>query len=226
VGTPARYNECAQWLLAPTDSAGNNPNSAKAPDVVSNSWGCDASEGCTSGTEVKAAIDNLFAGGILFVAAAGNGGSACNGIINAPALYDSAFTIGSMTISDAMSSFSLRGPVTGAGRVKPDVIAPGSNVRSVTNSSDTAYGSKSGTSMATPHVAGAAALMMAVNPALKGDPQRVMDILRATAVPIVDSQVCGSIPATTYPNPVQGYGRIDALAAVIMADTIYKNGVD
>ena len=225
-GTPARYNECAQWLLAPTDLAGANPDPAKAPDIVSNSWGCPASEGCTAGNEVKTAIDNLVAGGILFVAAAGNDGSACNTILDQPATLDSAFTIGSTTSSDTMSSFSSRGPVMGANRVKPDVVAPGSNVRSVYNGSDTSYASLSGTSMATPHVAGAAALVMAVNPALKGDPQRVMDILRQTAVPITSTQVCGAIPATTFPNPVQGYGRIDALAAVILADTIFKNGFE
>ncbi|MBS0569773.1 MAG: S8 family serine peptidase [Proteobacteria bacterium] len=225
-GTPARYNECAQWLLAPTDLAGANPDPAKAPDIVSNSWGCDASEGCTAGNEVKTAIDNLVAGGILFVAAAGNAGAGCDTILNQPAILDSAFTIGATTSTDAMSSFSSRGPVTGANRVKPDVVAPGSSVRSVTNSSDTAYAIMSGTSMATPHVTGAAALVMAVNPALKGNPQRVMDILRQTAVPIASTQVCGGIPATTFPNPVQGYGRIDALAAVILADTIFKNGFE
>lgn len=225
-GTPARYNECAQWLLAPTDLVGANPDPAKAPDIVSNSWGRPASEGCTAGNEVKTAIDNLVAGGILFVAAAGNGGSGCDTIIDQPATLDSAFTIGSTTSSDTMSSFSSRGPVTGANRVKPDVVAPGSSVRSVTNASDIAYAVMSGTSMATPHVAGAAALVMAVNPALKGDPQRVMDILRQTAVPITSTQVCGAIPATTFPNPVQGYGRIDALAAVILADTIFKNGFE
>lgn len=225
-GTPASYNECAQWLLAPTDLAGNNPDPAKAPDIVSNSWGCDASEGCTTGSEVKAAIDNLVAGGILFVAAAGNAGPGCDTILDQPATLDSAFTIGSITSTDAMSGFSSRGLVAGASRVKPDVVAPGSSVRSVYNTSDTAYATLSGTSMATPHVAGAAALVMAVNPALKGDPQRVMDILRQTAVPVGSTQVCDTIPATAFPNPVQGYGRIDALAAVILADTIFKNGFE
>ena len=53
-GTPAQYNECAQFFLAPTDLSGANPNPDLAPDVISNSWGCPASEGCTAGNEVQA----------------------------------------------------------------------------------------------------------------------------------------------------------------------------
>ncbi|MEO8461155.1 MAG: S8 family serine peptidase, partial [Dokdonella sp.] len=226
-GTPATYNECAQWLLAPTDLAGNNPDPAKAPDIVSNSWGCPTTEGCTTGgSEVKAAIDNLVAGGIFFVAAAGNGGSGCGGIISQPATLESAFAVGSTEIGDTMSSFSLRGPVTGANRVKPDVVAPGGSIKSVSNGSDTATATLSGTSMATPHVAGAAALIMAANPTLKGNPAAVADILRATTVHISSTQVCGGIPATTFPNPVQGYGRIDVLAAYMAVAPIMKNGFD
>jgi serine protease AprX len=230
-GTPATYNECAQWFLAPTDLAGQNPNPDLAPDVIGNSWGCPAEEGCTliSGSEVAAAIQNLIAGGIVFVAAAGNDGSlGCGSITNAPGTLDNVLTIGSTTSSDLMSGFSGRGPVTagtGTGTVnKPDVVAPGSNVRSITNASDTVYGSMSGTSMATPHVAGAVALMMQVNPGLKGNPAAVANLLRSTAVPLTSStQVCGGIPSTTFPNPVQGFGQIDMVAALNKAEKIFAD---
>ena len=226
-GTPATYNECAQWLLAPTDLTGANPNPDLAPDVIGNSWGCPDSEGCTTGQEVREAIENLISGGIMFVAAAGNDGSACGTIGDAPGTYDNVFTIGSTTQSDAMSSFSGRGPVTGANQVKPDVIAPGSSVRSITRSSDTAYTSLSGTSMATPHVAGAVALVMQANPGLRGNPAAVAALLRSTAVPLTSStQVCGGIPATTFPNPVQGYGQIDVLAAVNRAEKIFADDME
>ncbi len=226
-GTPARYNECAQWLLAPTNLAGTDPQPDLAPDVISNSWGCPAAEGCTAGNEVQEAIENLVAGGIVFVAAAGNDGSSCSSIGDAPATYDASFTIGSMTSSDTMSSFSGRGPVANLASVKPDVIAPGSNVRSINNASDSGYMTISGTSMATPHVAGVVALLMSVDKSLRGAPARVEQILRDTAIPLTSStQVCGGIPATTFPNPVQGTGRVDAWNAFLVAEKIFADGVD
>lgn len=232
-GTPATYNECAQWFLAPTDLTGANPDPDKAPDVIGNSWGCPPSEGCTAiaGTEVRAAIENLISGGIVFVAAAGNDGSACSTIRDAPGTLDNVLTIGSTTVNNGVSSFSGRGPVTagaGTGGVnKPDVTAPGSNVRSITAGSDTSYDAFSGTSMATPHVAGAVALLMQANPSLKGNPTAVANILRATAVPLTNTQVCGGIPATTFPNPVQGYGQIDMVAAVARAtDNLFADGFE
>lgn len=232
-GTPATYNECAEWFLAPTDLAGANPNPDLAPDVISNSWGCPPAEGCTAiaGTEVRTAIENLVSGGIMFVAAAGNDGGACSTIGDAPATLDSVFTIGGSASSDIMYSSSSRGPVpvgpgTGANN-KPDVIAPAVSVRSTTIGSDTSYGNKTGTSMATPHVAGAVAVLMQVNPNLKGDPAAVAAILRSTAVPLTTTtQNCGNVLPTTFPNPVQGYGQVDLLAAFNKAEKIFADNLE
>jgi subtilisin family serine protease len=113
-----------------------------------------------------------------------------------------------------MASFSSRGPVTrdGSNRLKPDIVAPGVSTRSAVPSN--AYGFKSGTSMAGPHVAGVAALLMSVDPTLKRDPARIEALMRATAVnDITNTQDCGTTPASAIPNNVVGYGRIDALSA-------------
>lgn len=229
-GTPARYIECMEFFLAPTDLAGQNPNPDLAPDVINNSWGCPASEGCTPADILETAVDNLVAGGIMFVASAGNDGSGCSSILTPPAIYDSSFVIGSTTSSDAMSSFSSRGPVSGSGLIRPDVSAPGSNIRSSVPGGG--YGSMSGTSMAGPHVAGAAALLMSVNPALKGQPAEVAQILRDTAAEITVNQSCGGIPAGEWPNYVAGHGRIDVYEAAVAAglgasdDTVFEDGFD
>jgi len=216
-GTPARYIECMQWMLAPTDLAGQNPDPDKAPDVISNSWGCIPSEGCTTGNEIKTAVDNLVAGGIFFAAAAANDGPGCGTITDPPAIYDSAFVVGATNSADQMAGFSSRGPVSGITHIRPDASAPGVNTRSSVKTSTTSYGTMSGTSMATPHVAGAAALLMSVNPALKGHPDQVGDLLRNTAVTagVTDpgNSGCGGLTMANHPNYQVGWGRIDALAA-------------
>ena len=230
-GTPATYIECTQWFVAPTDASNQNPNPDLAPDVVNNSWGCPTVEGCTTGEEIRTAVENLIDAGILFVAAAGNDGSACSTIFNPPAIYSKTLTIGGTNSSNNMYSGSGRGPVAGSATNKPDVIAPGQSVRSsVPNYANLAngyYSSFTGTSMASPHVAGAAALLMSANPSLKGNPQAIADLLRSTAVPLTSTtQVCGGIPATTFPNPVQGYGQIDVNAAFLVTEKIFADGVD
>jgi subtilisin family serine protease len=211
-GTPATYTECLQWLIAPTDINGQNPDTTKAPDISSHSWGCTVSEGCTTADALKTAVENVVNAGIMVIAAAGNDGSACSTINDPPGRLDAAFTIGSTTSTDTMSSFSSRGPVAGAINVKPDVSAPGSSVRSAWNNGG--WNTISGTSMATPHVAGTAALIISANPALRGHPDQVAAILRASSVTTIsNTQSCGGIASTTFPNPVVGAGRIDAYAA-------------
>ena len=204
-----------QWLLAPTNLQNQNPNPDLAPDIISNSWSCTPGEGCTVGTEIKSAVTHLVKGGILFVAAAANAGPSCGTITDPPGIYPLAFTIGATDSSDRLASFSSRGPVGKGKEIKPDVSAPGVNVNSAYPPNS--YTNLSGTSMATPHVAGAAALLMSAVPTLKGNPAAVEKLLRKTAQQdgVTDpvSQSCGGTPPTEWPNHMIGYGRVDVFAA-------------
>ncbi len=131
-GTPARYTECFQFFLAPTDSAGANPRPELGADVINNSWGCPASEGCTDPDVLRAVVENVRAAGIFVAVAAGNGGPACSTIQTVPEFYEASFSVGATTLVDTIAGFSSRGPVTvdGSNRVKPDVVAPGVSIRS------------------------------------------------------------------------------------------------
>lgn len=218
VGTPATYAECFQWFVAPTTVAGTLPDPSKAPDVINNSWGCPPSEGCTDPTVLKTVVDNTRAAGIVVVVSAGNSGSSCESITDPPAIYDTAFTVGATSSTDSIASFSSRGPVVAGefSRVEPDVSAPGVSVRSSVPGNS--YGTMSGTSMAGPHVAGQVALLLSAMPSWQGDVDAVEYRIEQTAVPRTSTQTCGDVPGSQVPNNTFGWGRIDALAAVSMAD--------
>lgn len=209
-GTPTTYSECYQWFIAPTDIAGGNPDPTKAPHVINNSWGCPASEGCTDPNIMLTIVNNVRAAGIVTVHSAGNSGSGCSTINTPSAIYDASYTVGSTTSANAMSGFSSRGPVTvdGSNRLKPDISAPGSGIRSSTPG--TGYGNSSGTSMAGPHVAGLVGLLLSIYPNMAGDVDTIENVINNTAVAVTNAQTCGSIPPTTLPNNVVGHGRIDA----------------
>src|SRR5213079_2930974 len=211
-GTPARYIECMQWFLAPTRIGGGDPDPTKAPDITNNSWECPPSEGCSVDT-LQAAVEAQAAAGIMMVVAAGNSGSACSTVVDPPSFYAASYTVGALnTGSDTIASFSSRGPVTidGSGRIKPDITAPGTSTRSASNSSDTAYAIASGTSMATPHISGAMALLWSAHPELRHQITASRDAVNNTAVHIASTQ-CGTAGP---PNNVFGWGRVDILAAV------------
>ncbi|HSM14430.1 MAG TPA: S8 family serine peptidase, partial [Thermoanaerobaculia bacterium] len=212
------YSECFQWFIAPTTVAGTNPDPAMAPDVINNSWSCPPSEGCTTPDILLTVVENTRAAGILVAVSAGNSGSlGCESINTPAAIYDASFTVGATGFqTDAMAGYSSRGPVTvdGSNRMKPDVSAPGSSVRSSVPGGG--YSSSSGTSMAGPHVAGLVALLLSAKPALAGDVDAIEQVIRDSAFQPSFGGACGVGPGV-FPNNTYGAGRIDALAAVQLA---------
>ncbi len=224
VGTPARYLECMEFFLAPYPVGGDpsQGDPTKAPDVTINSWGCPTSEGCAPNT-LQAGVEAQRAAGIEMVVAAGNSGPSCSTVTDPASLYDASYTVGALNTGfDTIASFSSRGPVTvdGSMRLKPDICAPGTNTRSASNTSDSAYVLASGTSMATPHIAGAVALLWSAHPELKNNPDATEPVLNNNAVHILSNSCDSGTPKT--PNNTFGNGRIDILAAVnsVMVDTV------
>jgi subtilisin family serine protease len=104
--------------------------------------------------------------------------------------------------------------------VKPDISAPGSDVRSAWHTGDTAYNTISGTSMACPHAAGTTALLLARNPNLSY--AQVKSLLEEHADRNLGSATtCGGTPPTARPNNIYGHGRINARAALAAAISGY-----
>ncbi len=183
-----------EWLLAP------NGDPALAPDIVNNSWGSVAGDNETFVSDVRA----LRAAGIFVAFAAGNKGPQ-GGTVGSPASFTESFAVGATDDQDQIARFSSRGP-SPWGEVKPEIVAPGLHI--VSTLPGGAWGRKSGTSMATPHVAGAAALILQSNPALTVD--QIESVLQRTARPLGESP----------PNNSYGWGRLDAYAAVVQAGNL------
>ena len=211
VGTPATYTECFEWFLAPTDLDGRNPDPARAPDVINNSWACPPSEGCTNPNVLRKVVRNVRAAGIVVVVSAGNEGPACGTVINPPAIYDTSLSIAAIATDDSIASFSSRGPVTvdGSERRKPDVAAPGVGVRSSITGGG--YGHFNGTSMAAPHVTGLTALILSAGTCMRLAGDGVEDFIRGTARPLTSSQTCGDLSGSQSPNHTFGWGAVHAV---------------
>lgn len=221
-GTPFTYLECFEFFLAPTDLNNENPDPSKAPHVINNSWGCPTIEGCNPDNWhlLETGVNNLKASGVFVVVSAGNdGGGGCSTIFNPASIFENSFSIGSTEINDTISGFSSRGPVSidSSMRLKPNIVAPGGNIRSTSRSDG--YTSGSGTSGSGPFVAGTVALMINANPALAGEVDILEDILEKTATPKTSDMDCGAVSSLNVPNNVYGHGLLNALAAVEMART-------
>jgi subtilisin family serine protease len=192
----------AQWILAPTDLAGQNPRPDLRPNIVNNSWG-----GGGGDPWYQASVDAWIASGIFPAFSNGNAGPGCASS-GSPGDYTQSYSAGAFDIGNNIAGFSSRGPSAFGGGLKPNISAPGVNVRSSvpTNS----YAAFNGTSMASPHVAGTVALMWSAAPAIQGDIAATRALLDSTAVDTPDL-TCGG---TAADNNVWGEGKLDAFAAV------------
>ncbi|WP_157575047.1 S8 family peptidase [Jiangella muralis] len=156
------------------------------------------------------AVERLSAEhGTLFVIAAGNDG--CDACIGSPGDAPSALTVGAVGRDDQLADFSSRGPTHGGHRLKPEVTAPGVEIAAARAGGGDPYVAYSGTSMAAPHVAGAAALLAQARPDLTGPELRAA--LTSTAV-----------PADGVAVTAQGSGRIDV--GRVLASPVLASGGD
>ena len=218
---------CAQWVAAPYPiGAPGSPDPDKRPHIVNNSWGdCEQSYD----NWYQASVDAWHAVGIYPVFSNGNntncGYSAppgCNTVGN-PARYGNVTGIGSTGQSDGQYATHSNWGATdnpdtinprGHPNLKPQVVAPGVDIRSSLNGSDSDYASWGGTSMSVPHVAGLIALMWQAAPCLVGDYAATETIIEQTATPVPYASGCGGEGPGNVPNHATGWGEINAYSAV------------
>ncbi|WP_328323070.1 S8 family serine peptidase [Kribbella sp. NBC_00382] len=184
------------WIIAGMEWAARDQHAK----VVSMSLG----GGPTDGTDpISQSLNELSAEtGALFTVAAGNAGPGYY-TASAPGIAESALTVGAVDGADKLADFSSWGPRVGDGGLKPDITAPGVDILAARSQyaaeGSGSYQVMSGTSMATPHVAGAVALLAAQHPDWTG--QQLKSAIVSTAK-----------PTPTY-NPYQGgNGRLDIAA--------------
>lgn len=213
--------EAGEIILAPLDRNGN-PRPDMAPDVVNNSW----SGGSGMDEWYRDVVQAWRAAGIVPIFAAGNAdlfNPQVPGSIANPANYPDSIAVGATDSADNLASFSLLGP-SPYGELKPELTAPGVGVRSSVPGGG--YASYNGTSMAAPHVAGTAALLLQANSSLTVD--QIEQILTETATPTTNDAYPES------PNNAFGHGIVNAYEAVAsvvsglgtVKGQVMKEGVD
>jgi subtilisin family serine protease len=197
------------WIIDAMEWAATNGAS-----IINMSLGVEGEY--TDGTDPGSlAVDAISAKyGTLVVVAAGNDGYHGSSTVSTPGTADSALTVGAVDSGDHLAGFSSTGPRFGDAALKPDVVAPGVDIIAARASGivaaqpfDDFYMYDSGTSMAAPHVAGAAAILKAARPDLTG--------------PQLKAILMGSAQAAGNPVHSEGSGRIWIPGA--LAETVYAS---
>lgn len=223
-GNDSELLECGQFLLAPWDLNGQNPDPARRPHIINNSWG-DCSQYLD--TWYLGMVESWVAAGIYPVFSNGNntscGYAAPPGLntVGNPARYGNVTAVGSTGNADGTyAPHSNWGPTDDPDllnpadhpNLKPQIVAPGVNIRSAARTGDGEYRLMSGTSMSAPHVSGLIALMWDAAPCLIGEYATTETLLQITANPVLYDDGTGD--GARSPNYATGWGEINAPAAV------------
>lgn len=201
-GTTTYLTRAIDYALDPN---GDGDTSDRIVDVLNISLGSPF--GSDSDPDVVA-VNRAVEAGVVVVIAAGDSGNTFY-VIDSPASARQAIAVGASIddgdrgpglLPDTLNSLSARGPQR-AGLIKPDLVAPGVALRSAAAGTGTGAFSLSGTSIATPQVAGAAALLRQIYPTWK--PEQIKAALMNASAPTRDAA------GTPYPPSLTGAGRLD-----------------
>uniref|UniRef100_K3WEZ4 subtilisin n=1 Tax=Globisporangium ultimum (strain ATCC 200006 / CBS 805.95 / DAOM BR144) TaxID=431595 RepID=K3WEZ4_GLOUD len=199
---------CSQFIMCPSNPQGTVTDCTKAPRVVHNAW-----YSAQNDFWFKPTVDAWEKVDIVSVFQAGDFGPSC-GTVTSPGDYPNAITVGSIGNTNTLSTFGGKGP-TVEKRVKPDLVAPGSRIRSATNTSDSEYMTKSGTSIAAAHVAGTVALLLSYQPDFSVSEVKVALYTTTDQTGIsqtaASNLTCGGLPDGVWPNNQFGHGLVNAL---------------